>query len=80
MHKTDLYIDIPTFSVRHYEVSPVPVYVDTANTFFFILLEGEISVAYDSFSYRDLKAGDCILIMRQSCYRITIKKPAIGLR
>lgn len=80
MHKTDLSHDIPVFYVRRYEVSPVPVYVDTAHSFFFILLEGEISVTYDSISHRDLKAGDCILIMRQSCYRITIKKPAIGLR
>lgn len=71
---------VPQFVVRNYDVSPVPVYVDTTVSFFFVLLDGEISVAYDSVPALTVRPGDSLMVMRHSCYRMTVVKPSVGLR
>lgn len=70
----------PQFEVRSYEASQVPVYVDTSASFFFVLLEGEITVAYDSFPALKVRPGECLMVMRHSCYRMTVLKPSVGLK
>lgn len=68
------------FLVRHYEISPVPVYVDTTEPFFFVLLEGEITVAYDSFPALTIRPGEFVMVLRHSCYRMTVVRPSVGMR
>ncbi len=70
----------PQFIVRNYDTSQVPVYVDTSTPFFFVLLEGEITVAYDSFPALTVHPGECLMVMRHSCYRMTVVKPSVGIR
>lgn len=71
---------IPQFVVRHYATSQVPVYVDNSIPFFFVLLEGEISIECDSFPPVTIHKNQCVLIMRHSCYRMTVLKPSMGMR
>lgn len=70
----------PQFVVRNYDTSQVPVYVDTSSSFLFVLLEGEIKVAYDSFPALTVRPGECLMVMRHSCYRMTVVRPSVGLR
>ena len=71
---------VSQFVVRDYRPSQIPVFVDTATPFFFILLEGEISVAYDSFPALTVHAGECLIVMRHSSYRMTVRRPSTGMR
>jgi len=71
---------VSQFVVRDYRISKIPVFVDTTTPFFFILLEGEITVAYDSFPALTVRQGECLMVMRHSCYRMTVKRPSTGMR
>lgn len=75
--------DTPTgtqFAVRRYEPSPVPLYLDTARSFFFVMLEGEITIRYDSYAPLTVHPGECVMVMPDSCYCIEVHKPSLCLR
>lgn len=74
--------DNPTgtqFVVRRYDTSPVPVYLDTARSFFFVMLEGEITIRYDSYPPLTVHPGECVMVMPDSCYSIVVRKPSLCL-
>lgn len=68
------------FAVRRYDISPVPLYLDTSCSFFFVLLEGELTLRYDSYEPLTVHAGECVMAMPESCYSIVVHKPSLCLR